>query len=526
MNNFDLFDNSLFLQSWRERFRPSEIISRVVLVLLVVGLILSYALFVDFNPGDNFSISSSWQAVFVFALAVLQGYVLLFFGTMSAYSVATREVSGGTLDFHRVSPTSSAQLTLGMWLGATSVEWVIAGGIFLVELGAVMLPMPASLNILVPLRGIIEFNLALACCASLYHLFGILAGLLNHPRRRAASAFIFVVLLYFLSHLLLAVEGSFTYHLTWFPAYGHLSSSLEGIGQTESFFSHPGEQFSKLYGVGIPAPLMQFVIQVPFIIFMFRTVKRKICRAEHPLMSKVESLLLIVVIMFYYLGSVFSVLKNGTASSGPLQKEVYFGLLVYVLTLLGYAGAAVATPSYLLFMKGWKKTMKLGHKTLGGWTDYSGNTMWLMGFSCILAVTLMAYGLTFGFSFLQGILCGCFILSFPWFFGQLLEYFNLSRQRRSRIIMFVVLLILWVFIPLFGYIISIPFWPQHSPFLKYCLAASPLFGLLKAVSVFSGQLESSYIAGMLMVNAPLTVLVSLLARRERLRIREGILDPL
>ena len=523
MSQFDLFDNPLFLQSWRERFRPLEIIARIVLVLLAVGLILSYTLFVDLNPAGRFENSSSWQATFIFALAVLQGYVLLFFGTMSAYSAASREISGGTLDFHRVSPTTSSHLALGMWLGSTSVEWVLGGGIFLLELGAVITQIPAG-NLLAPLRGVIEFNLALACCAALYQLFGVLAGLLNHPRRRAASAFIFVVLLYFLSHFLLIVQGSFTYHLTWVPAYGHLSSALEGIGSTASFLPFSGGEFGKLYGIDIPAPLMQFVIQVPFIVFISLMVKRRVGRPDHPLMNKVESLLLIAIIMVYYIGSVFSVLLTNPGSSWPLQEEVFLGGMIYVLTLLGYIGVAVVTPNYLLFMKGWKKTRKLGRQSLGGWTDHSSNILWLLGFSAVLGLTLLACGLMFEFNVVRGTVCGGFILSFLWFFGQLLEYFNLSRQRRSRIIMFVVLLILWVFIPLLGYIMSIPYWPQHSPFLKYCLAPSPLFGLFKAVSVLSGQLESSYVFGMLSVNFLLSASVSLLARNERIRVRDDVVE--
>jgi hypothetical protein len=62
--------------------------------------------------------------------------------------------------------------------------------------------------------------------------------------------------------------------------------------------------------------------------------------------------------------------------------------------------------------------------------------------------------------------------------------------------------------------------------LKYCLAPSPFFGLIKGVSAFFGQGEGPDMAGMLAVNVPLAVLVSLLARKERLRIRDDIVDPI
>ncbi|HQO58134.1 MAG TPA: hypothetical protein PLT76_05380 [Candidatus Omnitrophota bacterium] len=523
MKNFDLFDNSLFLPSWRERFRLSEIVPRIVLALFVIGLIFAYTLLTHGDPNNQYHVLSSWQSAFIFALAVFQGYVLLFFGTMSAYSAASREISGGMLDFHRVSPTAPAQLALGLWLGATSVEWLIGGGLLLLELGVVIMNVALSPDSLGSLRGVVGFNAALVCCAVLYQIFGVLAGLLNCPRRRASSAFVFAVLVYFLSHFLMVMEGSFTYYLTWFPAYRYLSSSLAGTGSSDFLFINAGAPVGQLYGWEIPFLLMQLLIQGPFIVFMFRVVKRRIALPEHPLMQKLESLALIGVILFYCVGSIVSPLSGDTDSTGLPSREVPWGIMVYVLTLLGYIGVAVATPSYLFFMKGWKRAKKLGRKAPDGWGDYSSNLMWLLGFSGLVAVTLTACGLIFEFSFFQGTLFGVFILSFPWFLGQLLEYFNLSRPRRSRIIMFVVLLTLWFFIPLLGYSIAIP-WSEPEPvfFLQYCLAPSPIFGLVKVILALSGDLEGDSILGMTAFNIALIGLVSFLARQQRRRIRSDI----
>ncbi len=46
MKFFDLANNPFFIANWRERFRPTEIISRVVVVLFLIGLIFCYAYFV------------------------------------------------------------------------------------------------------------------------------------------------------------------------------------------------------------------------------------------------------------------------------------------------------------------------------------------------------------------------------------------------------------------------------------------------------------------------------------------------
>ncbi|MFA5261505.1 MAG: hypothetical protein WC450_09775 [Candidatus Omnitrophota bacterium] len=190
---------------------------------------------------------------------------------------------------------------------------------------------------------------------------------------------------------------------------------------------------NQLYGVEIPSLLLQFMIQTPFIVFIFRMVKRRISRPERPLMNKVESLSLMGVILLYYLGSIFPIFTSEEGASLLSSKEVHWGIMVYSLTLFGYAGVAMATPSYLLFMKGWKKAQKLGQKTPGLWTDHGGNMIWLLGFSGILALTVMAWGRVFDVGLIKGVLCGGFILSFPWFFGQLLEYFNLARPKQNRL---------------------------------------------------------------------------------------------
>ncbi len=521
MTFWDLANNPLFIANWRERFRPSEIFSRAIVVLLIIGLIFCYVYFIEATPQQEFLKGKGpWQAFFIFALCVLEGYILLFFGTMSAYSMASREVSGGTLDFHRVSPTPSGHQVLGLCLGAVSVEWVLFGCIFILQLCVMIFSAGIFPDFFRALLVLVSFHLALGCCAFLYNLFGVLAGLMNHPKRKAANAFVFVVILYFLSHLLLALEGCYTYHLTWFPAYAHLSLMLESVSQGEVFFTGPAEHVNMFFGVHIPPPFLQFLIQTPFIIFLFRMVQRRITKPEHPLLSKPELLLLIVVVAVFHGGSTFFNGPGGDPFS--VERDLSLGILVYLLIFLGYAGVYMATPSYLLFMKGWKRVRKLGQNSSGYSHDHSSNFAWLICYSVIVILAVILYGVVSQSPLWTCFIIGLFVLTYPWFFGQILEYFNLSRHHRSRIIMLVVLLVLWVFIPLFGYISSMPVWPETSLFLKYGIAPSPFFGLAKFMTVFRDSAETPYLLELLSINIILTVFAGICAGQERQKIKSSV----
>ncbi len=131
MKLWDINNNPLFLANWRERLRPAQLISGTIVALSIIFLILvndstsqqTYNYYVAAQAGHHESRQGiyHWPDKFFFYLAVLQGVILFLFGTVSAYRMAARERTSGTIEFHRSSPTSRIIQIIGIMLGAPSL---------------------------------------------------------------------------------------------------------------------------------------------------------------------------------------------------------------------------------------------------------------------------------------------------------------------------------------------------------------------------------------------------------------------
>ncbi|MBZ0309828.1 MAG: hypothetical protein K8I82_27435, partial [Anaerolineae bacterium] len=283
MNLFDLRNNPNFLQCWRERNRPATVGSAITLLMIIEVMIFTNAYYDGRLGGSSTADSTPWFIESILSLAILQGVVLLFFGSLHAYKLSSRERSNGTIDFHRSSPTPRAHQIMGLLIGSTSLEWWISLLILAVQL---ILAVINGLSLL-PL---FQFYGQLALCAALYHALFSVMGISRDPLRNKAGAIGLLVGIYVLGHIMVANKLSFIYQLTWMPAYHLLDVAFKGadasIGWTRYTDSNLANLHYTLFGVSIFPALFQVLVQVPFLALFLSGIGRRFTNVEQPIFSK------------------------------------------------------------------------------------------------------------------------------------------------------------------------------------------------------------------------------------------------
>ena len=120
MKIIPLPDNALFLTNWRERMRFAPTLSYIILTIITLILLFLSAYF---RTGNEYN--PKWPQEMFWFMIVGQGILILLLGTMSAENISMRERFGGTLDFHRSSPTPRFHQILGLATGSPCLEWCI-----------------------------------------------------------------------------------------------------------------------------------------------------------------------------------------------------------------------------------------------------------------------------------------------------------------------------------------------------------------------------------------------------------------
>ena len=121
-------------------------------------------------------------------------------------------------------------------------------------------------------------------------------------------------------------------------------------------------------------------------------------------------------------------------------------------------------------------------------------------------------------------------LSYVIIFAAAIEYFNLSRHHSKRSLFYVGLAVLWLFIPILGFV-TMPLFHNNENYLQYFLAASPIFGswpvwdVLLTSDKYFHTIAANSIVITLSINIPLALVMALLAKRERKLQTDQILTP-
>lgn len=479
-------NNPLFLATSRERLRPTIFFSYLILALLICFLIQLEAgskehYFYHYDYTEYRAESYEPHKILILpaqqiilGITVLQHILLLLLGTLSAYSMAGRERTSGTLEFHRSSPYPRWKQAVGLLLGSASLEWCIfiATAIFQLVI--------ALLNGINPVI-LLKFYPALISTTLLFHAGAVLAGIMKSENSKWGGPGIGVLIgIWIFGHLIFMNELSALYHLAWFPAYNALKSTLLDvplhyvIGRGYNLHNNEIVLYS-FFGVPLPSLLYQTVVQFPLIALIINAIIRRIRHPEHPLFSKAQFALLSFFILFLLLGSNTSNLLIGHyryyyhQTADHLLTHFFYSAVIF-----GILGSLAVTPTRYVFTKGWRRAKKMHKKSPSADDDSSSNFSWLTTYLFIIFLIFSFYAQMLHLPLEKAGLVYLLLSAHILFFAEFYEFVQLSRWGRKRIIFGTAIIILWVIIPMFGEILKSA--KIFQPLQTISLALSPFIG--------------------------------------------------
>lgn len=508
MKILPLRDNALFIRNWRERMRPVTVVCSALVVFLLIALIfvgfylnLASKDVYDYNTRSYINIPLL-NKVF-FNLTVLQGVMLLLFGTFFVNKMASSERLAGTLDSHRSSPTSRLDQVIGLVFGSASLEWCLFFATLPVVFFIVVI---AKISLL----GFFVFYLSFAFYVVFLHSLAVLVAL-NPTLKPEQTGFAPLV---FLLWIFVPAVSSFAlssmYHLTWFPSYDYIWKLTSGLDGAR--FNWQKSLLYEFFGFKLPFPILQLAVQLPLLALTWSSIKRKISSSEKFLLSKTKFAVLSFLLLFYYSGSAVSVALNGVKY---FYKEQYLFLFFAMAFFLMIGGSLNSTPSYLNYIKGLRKLKKLGLKRAGYSDDHDSNIMWLAVFCAIVSLFYFVLNYFIKTDLILQILYLIIILSQIVSFGSSWEFFRLSRYRQKKISFWTVIIIFWCIVPLFGLVTKSM--AQTPAYPGYFLSLSPFFWW----TIFNNLSKvESLVMFTVYINFILAVVMLVLAHRQRNIIRE------
>ena len=523
MRILPLFDNAIFLRNYREGMRFPKVASAVLMTALVILLIFMGCYFNRNDSGEwDYKTKTyhhqPWLHYVFLQVAILQGVILLLFGSLSANRMAAREKNGGTLDFHRASPTSRFNQGFGLVLGGPILEWCLFFLTLFVSAGLLFITD-------ISIKAVFIFYAGLILSAFSLHALLVLGALAGSQRLGQANAFFFMIFIWVFFPLIFSLNHSVIYHATGFPAYEYL---WQEILHTDGFRGEEQVILHSFFGFRMPFLWLQILAQFPLLVFIFAGIQRKISHPERALFSKAQSAMLCGLIFFYHLGSSFSVYLSPRASW-------YFTMVVmhffYLIFFLGIFGMAMATPSYLNYTKGLRRVRKLDLKALKMEDDQNSNVLWLGVYCFILTVFYFLFSLLFKGPLVLTLSCWLIFLCQTIFLASAWEYFSLSRHHQKKIYFGTAMLILWVILPVFG-LVTEPL-AHSSLYSKYFSVLSPPWVAPQLSEILverAGRWKSVSpkfpVAFAVVANFGLALLAVLRAARERRRLQEDSRLPL
>lgn len=428
-------DNPILVKHIRTRLRPQALFTWLAIVALI-GLLVAYAGFeLDiFKTGG----AAGW-------LIAIQVVLLGVIGSSQVNASVNGARASGILDFHRVTPMTPTELTLGFFFGAPIREYVLFAAVlpFLVLCMAMGVP---------SFRGFLQLMIFMITSSWVIHSMMLLNGLVSkakNPTGGAVGVVVFVI-----------------FFFAWIFAGSQFSVNAVENDHRLGFF-----------GMSLPWLPVALLYQLPVLFFMLLAATRKMeSQRLHPL-SKPQTLAAMLTFALLTVGGVWQ--KDGY--------EVYQTAALYSLAIPAILLVMMTTPSQAEYTKGLYRAQKQGKTRLPWWDDLSVSAISLV----LLCGIVLAAGTVVGTiargepdRFIRerdatafGLALACAVLTVA-YFGTALQYFQLRFARRGTTFFALFLFIAWILPVLAGAIQSFAMGPMWSRAAGYpFFAISPAGGI-------------------------------------------------
>lgn len=451
--------NPIFVRGLRTRLRLRHLLSwgTVTVTITAFVSILIYLTMVEREVADT-QIAAKAMVV---PLIVIQGIILMLLGTGSVAAGVSRDRDLALLDYERMTPMSPTAKILGYLFGLPAREY------FLFALTLPFLGFAVQKSGL-PLRTILHFYAVFFTSIWLYHLTGMVAGLLSpRPRTAAMTSMGLVVLLYLILPQFSALGLTFLEFLTVRPTlYAMVLHELHQIGPAldeaarRSLPDIARYQEVAFLNVVLHPTTFTLLVQGFLLSALFAVAHRRWCDADAHAFSKFQALFVYAVTAFFLVGSLWPMLSNqevyeafvSRSRNVPVYAEPRETLLLLLAVMLCLSGCVallmlhLVTPSKYTAVKGQRRMRKLGLRRLNPGSDAASSLP-------LVCAMILITGLGYWLLLRQALAAGWFsqtpapILKqlAPWaLFAALALFLHAVRERYSVRVFLVAVFLLWM----------------------------------------------------------------------------------
>jgi hypothetical protein len=278
-------------------------------------------------------------------LALLQGIILVVMGGSQVSAAVNGARASGILDFHRVSPLSPAELTLGFFFGAPIREYILFASIF--PYVAICLAIGAP-----TFRGMVQVEIFLLTVAWVFQGLALLNGLISRARTNTRGAIAIVIFFLYLFYSALRV-GRFAPSAVLFD----------------------GDLRADFYGYSLPWLVVMLSVAVPLLFFIYIAASRKMDSERFHPFTKLQALAALGALCLLTLGIIWR-------QQGYDVLEVS---LLYIVVVIAVLLTTAVTPSRAEYLKGLWRARRVGRAHLSWWDDLAINRVFLF-LACLLVL--------------------------------------------------------------------------------------------------------------------------------------------
>ncbi len=442
----DWLENPILVKHVRSRLRRQSLVTSIVVVIILCVCILwaDYQI-PTFPTGSTFGV-----------LLTLQTIILALMGAGRVGASISNARASGILDFHRVSPLTPTELTLGFFFGAPIREYLLF---------ACTLPFFAIFLAkgVISLHGFTQLMIMLLATTWILHGVALLSGLLANVNLNSSTMGGMLLVVFLLGGPMVSggiyartmVENN--NRLTW---YG---------------YSLPWLAVALLYGTGL-------------LFFVFLATRRRMDSDRiHPF-SKPQALAALATLAALALGGIW----------GHEQFDIAAMFFLYSMALIAILLVRMVTPDRAEYEKGLWRALKQGRKHLPAWHDLALNPVFLV-IACgiVLASATVAWN---GFNRARFDGRTVHLTAFPLaiatavltvaYFGLALQYFLLRFGARGKLYFGLFLFLVWLVPILAGTIVAMASPMEREQLGRGLLSLSPLIGV-SMIAVDGGPVTPS-----------------------------------
>ncbi len=370
--------NPIFVRGVRSRLRLKHLLSWGMITVTITAFVSSL-IYLTMMHREIVTDAQTAAKAMVVPLIIIQGVILMLLGTGAVAAGVSHDRDRGLLDYHRMTPMSPTSKILGYLFGLPAREY------FLFALTLPFLGFAVYKSEL-PLPTILHFYAVFFTSVWLYHLTGMVAGMLSQkPRLAALMSQGLVVMLYLILPQLSAFGLTFLEFLTVRPTlYGMVLQELHEIGPGLDVAARRSlPDISRYQEVAFFTSILHptiftLLVQSFLLSALFAIVHRKWCDIEAHAFSKLQALFVYAVTSFFLVGSLWPILRRGEVFREFIQRnhdllgraEPRHVLLILFTVMLCLSGAVallllhLVTPSKYTVVKGYRRLRKLGHRGL------------------------------------------------------------------------------------------------------------------------------------------------------------------